>query len=90
MLMGIYTEIKSMHFQLRICIHSLSFSADKQTAVSGNVKFNNIFRFSNGFDAQLTAIYLAPDIIPQGKNEIEIFNRCGHEKSVQNGKGEIF
>lgn len=43
------------------------FSADEQTAVSGNVKFNNTFRFSNGFDAQLTAIYLAPDIIPQGK-----------------------
>ncbi|MDQ8748609.1 TonB-dependent receptor [Elizabethkingia miricola] len=66
------------------------FSADKQTAVSGNVKFNNTFRFSNGFDAQLTAIYLAPDIIPQGKIKSRFSIDLGMKKSVQNGKGEIF
>lgn len=66
------------------------FLADKQTAVSGNVKFNNTFRFSNGFDAQLTAIYLAPDIIPQGKMKSRFSIDVGMKKSVQNGKGEIF
>ncbi|MCT4317866.1 outer membrane beta-barrel family protein [Elizabethkingia anophelis] len=66
------------------------FSADEQTAVSGNVKFNNTFRFSNGFDAQLTAIYLAPDIIPQGKIKSRFSIDLGMKKSVQNGKGEIF
>ncbi|MDX8573269.1 TonB-dependent receptor [Elizabethkingia sp. HX QKY] len=66
------------------------FSADKQTAVSGNVKFNNTFRFSNGFDAQLTAIYLAPDIIPQEKIKSRFSIDLGMKKSVQNGKGEIF
>ncbi|AQX84242.1 TonB-dependent receptor [Elizabethkingia bruuniana] len=66
------------------------FSADKQTAVSGNVKFNNTFRFSNGFDAQLTAIYLAPDIIPQGKMKSRFSIDVGMKKSVQKGKGEIF
>ncbi|GAA0886229.1 hypothetical protein GCM10009120_48280 [Sphingobacterium siyangense subsp. cladoniae] len=44
-----------------------TFSADRQTALSGNLKFNNMFRFAKGWDGQITAIYLAPDIIPQGK-----------------------
>ena len=42
------------------------FSTDKQTAFSGNLKLNTSFHFKKDFDAQLTAIYLAPDIIPQG------------------------
>ena len=66
------------------------FSADKQTAISGNVKLNNTFRFSDGWDAQLTAVYLAPDIIPQGKILSRFSVDAGVKKSVQNGKGEIF
>lgn len=66
------------------------FSADKQTAISGNIKLNNTFRFSDGWDAQLTAIYLAPDIIPQGKILSRFSVDAGVKKSVQNGKGEIF
>jgi outer membrane receptor protein involved in Fe transport len=66
------------------------FSAEKQTAVSGNIKFNNIFKFSNGFDAQLTVVYLAPDIIPQGRIKTRFSVDAGIKKSVQNGKGEIF
>lgn len=44
-----------------------TFSADKQEIISGNIKLNNTFHLPKNFDAQLTAIYLAPDIIPQGK-----------------------
>jgi len=66
------------------------FSANRQTAVSGNIKLNNIFKFSNGFDAQLTAVYLAPDIIPQGRIGSRFSMDMGVKKSVQNGKGEIF
>ena len=44
-----------------------TFSADKQEIFSGNIKLNNTFHFPKSIDAQLTAIYLAPDIIPQGK-----------------------
>ncbi|WP_449438981.1 outer membrane beta-barrel family protein [Pedobacter steynii] len=67
-----------------------TFYAEKQTAISGNVKLNNILRISNGFDAQLTAIYLAPDIIPQGKIQSRFSIDAGLKKSVQGGKGEIF
>ncbi|MBX2923169.1 MAG: TonB-dependent receptor [Chitinophagaceae bacterium] len=67
-----------------------TFSAEKQTAISGNLKLNNTFRFSKGWDAQLTAVYLAPDIIPQGKILSRFSIDAGLKKSVQKGKGELF
>lgn len=67
-----------------------TFSADQQSAISGNLKLNNIFRFSDGWDAQLTAVYLAPDIIPQGKIMSRFSIDAGVKKSVQKGKGELF
>ena len=66
------------------------FSANQETAISGNVKLNNVFKLSKGFDAQLTAVYLAPDIIPQGKIGSRFSMDLGLKKSVQNGKGELF
>ncbi len=67
-----------------------TFSADQQSAISGNLKLNNTFRFAKGWDAQLTAVYLAPDIIPQGKILSRFSVDGGLKKSVQKGKGEIF
>ncbi|WP_199767872.1 TonB-dependent receptor [Chryseobacterium sp. Leaf394] len=66
------------------------FSAHQETALSGNVKLNNVFKISKSFDAQLTAVYLAPDIIPQGKIGSRFSIDLGIKKSIQNGKGEIF
>ena len=57
---------------------------------SGNAKVNNTFHFPKSIDAQLTAIYLAPDIIPQGKIKARYSIDFGIKKSVQNGKGEFF
>jgi outer membrane receptor protein involved in Fe transport len=70
--------------------HPNIFSADQQTAVSGNVKLNNLFKFSKGLNAQITAVYLAPDIIPQGKIGSRFSVDLGVKKSIQNGKGELF
>ncbi|MGC4232002.1 MAG: TonB-dependent receptor [Niabella sp.] len=67
-----------------------TFSAEEQTAISGNAKLNNIFRFPKGWDAQLSAVYLAPDIIPQGKILSRFSIDAGLKKSVQKGNGEIF
>ena len=66
------------------------FSAEKQEIISGNVKLNNIFHLPKNFDAQLTAIYLAPDIIPQGKIAHRFSLDLGIKKSFQKGKGELF
>ncbi len=67
-----------------------TFSADKQQLVSGNIKWNNKFHLPKNFDIQLTAIYLAPDIIPQGKIEQRFSLDFGVKKTIQQGKGELF
>lgn len=66
------------------------FSADKQQIFSGNIKLNNTFHFPKNLDSQLTAIYLAPDIIPQGKIKSRFSLDFGLKKAIQKGKGELF
>ena len=67
-----------------------TFSAKKQDVFSGNIKWNNTLHLNKKFDAQVTAVYLAPDIIPQGKIKSRFSIDLGLKKSVQNGKGEFF
>lgn len=67
-----------------------TFSADRQTAISGNIKMNNVFHFSKGLDMQFTLVYLAPDIIPQGKTKSRFTMDAGVKKTIQKGKGELF
>lgn len=67
-----------------------TFSADKQELFSGNIKWNNTFHFPKNIDVQLTAIYLAPDIIPQGKINSRFSLDFGLKKNIQKGKGELF
>jgi outer membrane receptor protein involved in Fe transport len=67
-----------------------TFSAEKQEIISGNIKINNTFHFPKNMDAQLTAIYLAPDIIPQGKIKSRFSIDLGIKKAIQKGKGELF
>jgi outer membrane receptor protein involved in Fe transport len=66
------------------------FSAKKQEIYSGNIKLNNSFHFPKNIDVQLTAIYLAPDIIPQGKINTRFSLDLGLKKAIQKGKGELF
>jgi hypothetical protein len=66
------------------------FQIGKQSMNSGNVKLNSSFHFKNGYDAQFTAIYLAPDIIPQGKVSQRFTMNLGIKKMIQKGKGELF
>lgn len=67
-----------------------TFSATTQEIYSGSAKFNNTFRFKKDIDAQLTAIYLAPDLIPQGKIGSRFSLDVGIKKKIQKGKGELF
>ncbi|WP_185247463.1 TonB-dependent receptor domain-containing protein [Chryseobacterium bernardetii] len=67
-----------------------TFSAKRQTVVSGNIKLNNIFRFSKGLNLQATAVYLAPDVIPQGKIKARFTMDIGLKQAIQKGKGELF
>ena len=67
-----------------------TFSADQQQIYSGNIKLNNTFHFAKNIDAQVTAVYLAPDIIPQGKIKSRFSLDVGIKKSIQKGQGEFF
>jgi outer membrane receptor protein involved in Fe transport len=67
-----------------------SFKIGRQSMNSGNVKLNSNFHFKKGFDVQFTAIYLAPDIIPQGKVSQRFTMNLGIKKMIQKGKGELF
>jgi hypothetical protein len=66
------------------------FQIGKQSLNSGNIKLNSTFHFKNGYDIQFTAIYLAPDIIPQGKVSQRFTMNLGVKKIIQKGKGELF
>jgi len=67
-----------------------TFSAATQEILSGNIKLNNVFHLPGNIDAQLTAVYLAPDIIPQGKIARRFSLDMGVKKAIQQGKGELF
>jgi outer membrane receptor protein involved in Fe transport len=67
-----------------------TFTAAKQEIISGNLKLNNQLHLPKNFEAQLTAIYLAPDIIPQGKIAARFSLDLGIKKAIQKGKGELF
>lgn len=67
-----------------------TFTAENQAVYSGNVKLNTNFKLGKSTEAQLTAIYLAPDIIPQGTIDSRFSLDLGIKTAVQNGKGELF
>ncbi|MDJ1470312.1 TonB-dependent receptor domain-containing protein [Xanthocytophaga flava] len=67
-----------------------TFTAERQSLFSGNIKLNGLFRLPRKIEAQFSAIYLAPDIVPQGKVYSRFSIDMGAKKTVQNGKGELF
>lgn len=66
------------------------YSAGKETAWSGNIKLNSLVKLPGRTDLQLTAIYLAPDIIPQGRIAQRFSVDIGAKKTIQENKGELF
>lgn len=67
-----------------------TYSSARQELISWNSKFNGVFHLKNKTDIQLTAIYLAPDLIPQGKIGTRFSLDIGIKKQIQKGKGELF
>lgn len=67
-----------------------NYSATKNQFTSGNIKLNGIFHLPKKTDIQITSIYIAPDIIPQGKIGTRFSVDIGIKKQIQNNKGELF
>jgi len=66
------------------------YTANSQQIFSGNVKWNGLFHLPKKTDLQISAVYLAPDIIPQGKMGARFSLDVGVKKAIQKGKGEVF
>jgi hypothetical protein len=66
------------------------YSSETEHATSGNVKFNSSIHFPKQVDVQMTGIYLAPDIIPQGKIGARFSVDLGIKKQLQKVAGELF
>ena len=66
------------------------YTATKEQFTSGNIKLNGIFHLPKQTDIQITSIYLAPDIIPQGKIGTRFSVDIGIKKQIQKSKGDLF
>lgn len=66
------------------------YTATKENFTSGNLKINGVFHFPKQVDCQISGIYLAPDIIPQGRVDTRLSIDIGLKKQIQSGKGELF
>lgn len=66
------------------------FSMAQQKAISGNIKANFQVKLPHQTTLQVTGIYLAPDIVPQGTIDSRYALDFGIKHSIQNGRGELF
>ena len=66
-----------------------TFSIDKTTDKTWDLKLNNQISLSKGFEVQLTGVYYAPKNIPQGKQMARSSVDLGLKKAVLEGRGEI-
>lgn len=66
------------------------FSAARESIFSGNIKLNAMFQLPRKIEAQLMAVYLAPDLVPQGKVLSRFSIDVGVKKTIQKGNGELF
>lgn len=69
---------------------NISYVGEKQSIIAGNAKVNLIAKILKDTELQITGIYLAPDIIPQGKILARYSVDVGLTKKIQKGKGELF
>ncbi len=67
-----------------------TFLSDRQKIFSGSIKLNSLIHLPKKYDVQITSVYIAPDVVPQGKTYSRFYIDLGIKKALQKGKGEIF
>ncbi|MCY7328049.1 MAG: outer membrane beta-barrel family protein, partial [Saprospiraceae bacterium] len=67
-----------------------TYTSDEQQLTSGNVKLTASLRLPGNWETQVSAIWLAPDLLPQGRIGSRFSLDVGAKKSIQKGKGELF
>jgi hypothetical protein len=56
---------------------------------SGSIQLNANLKIGQDFEGQMTVLYLAPDILPQGRIDARYSINMGFKKLVQNGRGAL-
>jgi outer membrane receptor protein involved in Fe transport len=67
----------------------IAYAAPRQQLTSGNVKANAVTRLPCAWQVQFSGVFLAPDLLPQGRIGSRFSLDVGAKKSVQKGRGEI-
>lgn len=65
------------------------YSAQQEKLTSGNLKLNGYLKIAENSELQITSIYLAPDLIPQGKVDARYSLDLGFKKQFSNKKTEL-
>jgi hypothetical protein len=65
------------------------YSAPRQGLTSGNIKLDLALRLPAELQVQLSNVYLAADLLPQGRIGSRFSLDAGVKKSIGRGKGEI-
>jgi outer membrane receptor protein involved in Fe transport len=67
----------------------VAYTMERQEITSGNVKLDASVRFPGEWQVQLSNVYLAPDLLPQGRTGSRFGLDAGTKKTVNRGRGEI-
>ena len=67
----------------------VTYTAERQQLVSGNLKLNASIRLPLDWDTRVSSVYLAQDLLPQGRVGSRFSLDLGLRKSIRNGKGEV-
>jgi outer membrane receptor protein involved in Fe transport len=67
----------------------VAYTMPAQEITSGNVKLDASIRLPREWQMQVSNVYLAPDLLPQGRTGSRFGLDMGLKKTVSRGKGEI-
>jgi len=67
----------------------VSYAAAREALTSGTVKVNAVVTLPGNLQAQVSNVYLAPDLLPQGRIGSRYALDVGVKKGIQGGKGEL-
>jgi outer membrane receptor protein involved in Fe transport len=65
------------------------YSAPREQLTSGNVKLSAILALPRDWQTQVSSVYLAPDLMPQGRIGSRYSLDLGMKRSVNRGRGEL-
>lgn len=86
---NVYHNIIEAHSGVNQYPEASPYQLARQALTSGNAKLNLKSRLPRQWDMQVSAIYYAPDIIPQGRIGSRFTCDLGLKKNIQHGKGEL-